>query len=155
MNKPDVLLDSCVLASFFLVNDSGHQEALQTIKYLFSKPEEINIILAPLVIYETSVVAIRSGYSEVAIANRLHKLLTYDQVIVISLSELAVFKHLHRTAHTSVRQPQIRTHDMLILNTAIDFGALVLSSDRPLLSVCHGLDYPACSTINQLAAYQF
>lgn len=155
MNKPAVLLDSCILASFLIEKDSGHQEALQIIKYLFSKSEEVTILLAPLVIYETSVVVIRAGCSEAVINDRLHKLLTYDQVIVISLSELAVFKHLRRTARTSVRQPQIRTHDMLILNTAIDFGALVLSSDRPLLSVCHGLDYPACSTINQLVAYQF
>lgn len=155
MTKKTVLLDSCVLASFFMTEDDKHREALQIIEWLFADSMKFNIILPPLVIYETSVVVIRNGYSEIIISNRLHKLLSYDQVIVISLSELAVFKHLRCTERTSRRQRQIRTHDMLILNTAIDFDAPVISFDQPLLNVCQRLNFPTRSSFEELVAHKF
>lgn len=145
-----VLLDSNVLASFIIEKDSRYLEADKIIRHLFAEPANYNIILPPLVIYETSVVVIRAGYSETITSNRLHKLLTHDQVVVLSLSELAVFKHLRRTARHHVREAMIRTHDMLILNTAIDFDASIVTFDSAIQKVCQRLNYPVHMSLDSL-----
>jgi len=153
VTKPFVVLDSCVLISFLLQHDKNYEEAKHLITHLFTEPRSFTILLSPLVLYETGIVTTRSGESENTIADRLYKLLRYDEVVIVSLSDLAVFKHLRHTARLTVREPQIKTQDMLILNTAMEFNALLVSFDKPLLKICERLGFAACATQQALAAY--
>lgn len=154
MTKRFILLDSCVLASFLLDFDLNHNEAVQIIKHLFDKTSQFKIILPPLAFYETGVAVLRAGNNSELVAERLHKLIKSERVTVISLSELAVFKHLERTARSNQREKQIKTQDMYILNTAIDFDAPIVTFDKPLLDICKRLQFPGCSNLVELMAYQ-
>lgn len=149
--KPTVVIDSCVLISFLLQHDTNYDEAKKIILHLFTKPRSYTILLSPLVLYETGIVTARSGENESTISDRLYKLLRYDEVVAVSLSELAVFNHIRRTARLRRTEPQIKTQDMLILNTAIQFNALLITFDKQLLKICERLQFAACTTKKELA----
>lgn len=125
-----VLIDSCVLAAFILERDPHHSEAEKIIRYLFNNERQIKFLLAPLILYETGVVVVRSGVVEAVVRYRLNKLLSDE------------------------RQQQVRTQDMYLLNTAIDFSAPLISFDQSLLAVCRRLDHPAFSIYQELVTHQ-
>lgn len=149
MTSKPVLLDSCVFASFMLARDTKHKEAISIISKLFKQLKNLRLVIPPLVIYETGTTVIKGGIDEKVIKNRLRKLLDYDQVIVMSLSEMAVFKHLRRTAKLHERYPSIRTHDMMILNTALEFEATMITFDQQLATVSRHLNLSTCTSADE------
>lgn len=135
MTNP-VVIDSSVLASFFKDNDDNHDQAVACIRQIFIAPDEPTVIIPPLVLYETCVAAVRAETNVEVLADRIYKLLNIEQVTTVGLSELSVFKHLRRTERTKISQPQLRTHDMLIVGTALEFDASLASFDQNMNSCC-------------------
>ena len=142
---PSIVIDSSVLVSFFLEDDSYHEKAVVAICKIFNSPEKPSVIIPPLVLYETGVATIRASADPKEIAERLFRLINIDQVTTIQLSDLSVFKHLQQTSRAKISQPQLRTHDMLIVGTALDFKSSVASFDQQMVACCQRLGVEAIS----------
>lgn len=138
MDSP-VVIDSSVLVAFFVPSDSNNTAARNTINRLFDVERGSRVVIPPLVLYETAVVVTRLGYNEDLLTNRLFKLINLPNVVSTSLNEMAVFKHARLAKPDSKREPSLRTHDLLIVATALDFQATLASFDHNMNNCCQRL----------------
>ena len=137
------VIDSSVLVSFFISTDLKHDESLAIVRKLFNDESGTHVIIPPLVLYETGVVATRLGYDANELSLRLYRLINLINVTLISLTELSVFKHLQLTNRPSQREPLLKTSDLLIAATALEFQAAIASFDQKMISCCQRLGVAA------------
>ncbi len=149
MSKCILLVDANVFSSLLHKDDALHRNAKEIFE-IISKNNKVKIIVPPIILYEICTVALKKGIDKKIIKEKTQRIIDWNKVSIVSLSELSIYKHINRTARNHVREPAIKTNDLIILNTALELDAALVSTDKKLLKSAKRLKVPCCRNSEDL-----
>jgi predicted nucleic acid-binding protein len=146
-----VVEDTSFVVAVLDSRDTYHPDAIFAFQQILSRKDKVQILIPPMVLYETIVTMRRKGTTQATLEDRVMKLVNIKNITVIALSEMSALKHAKSLLNLD-QGTALRTHDFLIASTAMEFEAKILTFDKQLKEKCskHYPEVYYCSSIGGL-----
>lgn len=136
MDRKFVIEDASFIVSVLNPLDTFHKDAIETLRIIDKASFETTYVLPEIALCETVFTLMKNGVNPEKIRNGINKLTMLPRVIIASAGIMTVLRYASRFLNIlSLEQNQMnitKTQDYLIACSSVDYGGLLLTSDKKM-----------------------